>query len=280
LDIWPHLLDSDSAPKDVVIEFMKRWCLDTKPHTVADAAFGSFDLIHEIENWGGYATFSISSNNTSWLWNILSSNLPCGCWRTAQHTNGFIASCSALIDKNGKRVLQHLFSNGFKSVISSEESSSSIVPSVSSSEMPIFTKEALLHTKLSGLKDICKKWHIKQHGNKAEIIENIVQRSNTIHQQFSVLDQLKRSIKSDWFRENAVLHEFYRSHFNLIDLVNKRWGSVEEHHHHQQWKTKMILTILQFAVINLWTYGTKIKWEEWLQFRENAALAFVNYRPK
>ena len=84
---------------------MNRWCLETKPHIIANTAFRSLDLVYEIEKWGKYATFSISSNNTAWLWDILSLNLPCLSWCIAQHSTGIIALCSALMDKNRKRVL-------------------------------------------------------------------------------------------------------------------------------------------------------------------------------
>jgi hypothetical protein len=61
------------------------------------------------------------------------------------------------------------------------------------------------------------------------------------------------------------LHDFYRSWFNLVDLADRKWYSVENHHQQQNWKAKMIHAILRFAVLNAWAYSTTsnfMKWKE------------------
>jgi hypothetical protein len=50
LDIIPHLKYGDNAPTDVVRSFMKNWIADTKPEILADSAFGSIELLKDIEN--------------------------------------------------------------------------------------------------------------------------------------------------------------------------------------------------------------------------------------
>jgi len=63
------------------------------------------------------------------------------------------------------------------------------------------------------------------------------------------------------------MHVFYRDYFNLINLIDRCWYAVEEHHHHQNWKTKVILAILLNATINAWVYTTKSDYLEWPAWR-------------
>jgi hypothetical protein len=57
------------------------------------------------------------------------------------------------------------------------------------SSMPIFTKETLVQMKVDQLKEICRKYNIKQGKNKASLIDNIVARSTTLHQNINELLQ-------------------------------------------------------------------------------------------
>lgn len=97
---------------------MNRWSNidDTpfKPHIVADSAFGSPQLLNEIEQWGGTGTFACSSTHSSWLWELLTKNVPPNHWRASIQDN-LIASAHIIADPNGKFVHQKVISNGFNS---------------------------------------------------------------------------------------------------------------------------------------------------------------------
>ena len=72
-----------------------------KPHSVADSAFGSLQLLNEIEQWGGTGTFACSSTHSSWLWELLTKNVPPIHWHASIQDN-LIASAHTIADPNGK----------------------------------------------------------------------------------------------------------------------------------------------------------------------------------
>ena len=244
ISILPHLTVGDTSPHGVVRTFMKQWLCQNKPHWVADAAFGSEIMLKEVEEWGGSATFSMSISTMNWMWNVLSANSPTGTWRAAMNEKGWIASSHTILDKNNNRVHQQLLSNGFKGVETGTQTTNSS-PIVTSTEfMPIFERETLMKMKIEELKEICKKWNIKIKGNKPNLADNIVTRSLTLNQDFGQLKSLETSLQSHWNKDPALMHDYYKCHFNAVDLVDCKWNQVEEHHQNQHWEAKMILTIL------------------------------------
>jgi len=60
-------------------------------------------------------------------------------------------------------------------------------------------------------------------------VDNIKERSKTVHEKGNQFETLKNS--TDNLADHAQLHEFYWDYFNLVGLVDK-W-----------WQTKMILEI-------------------------------------
>jgi hypothetical protein len=94
VDILPHLEQGDYSPAGAFVAFLSRWSKPTRPHFVADAAFGSLELVKKISEWGGKATLSFNINNNTWLWNCLTFSLPPGHWRAAIHELGCISSCN------------------------------------------------------------------------------------------------------------------------------------------------------------------------------------------
>ena len=78
LDIHPHLRVRDCSSQQIVRLFMQRWLGESKPHWVGDAAFGSTEVLAEIEEeWREIGTFSISNSiSNQYLWEVLSSNIP------------------------------------------------------------------------------------------------------------------------------------------------------------------------------------------------------------
>jgi hypothetical protein len=288
LDIYPHLTQNDAAPQSVVELFATRWKHEEKPHIIGDSAFGSFELLDKLERQGIQATFSMSLNTSTFLWKLLSQNVPPDHWRAAVNEKKWITSSHTIIDKNNARAYQQVLSNGFKSTIATSttitttsnsfNTSTPSIPSTSStlstitlpsstSIMPVFTEAMLQKMKAVQLKEICRKYNIKQGKNKATMIHNIVTRSNTIHTQAHDIESLEKAIASQWLSDPAPLHNFYRSWFNLIDLVDKKWYSVEQHHQIQNWKSKIIQSILRLAVMNAWVFFTQSQFTKWKEFR-------------
>jgi hypothetical protein len=159
LDMFPHLQVGDSSPLENLQLALSRWGNLSKPHIVADAAFGSIDMLTKISEWGGTATFSCSSNNVAWLWELLSYNLPIAHWRGAmQPSTGFIAAIHAASDDNRKITYQQLISNSWNGVLKAVERSED----AEATSMPIFTRDHIKNMTIEELvlfaRNIISKW--------------------------------------------------------------------------------------------------------------------------
>lgn len=55
----------------------------SKPHVVADSAFGSLQMLKDITAAGWTGTLSMPCNEPSYLWNVLNMNVPPNHWRAA-----------------------------------------------------------------------------------------------------------------------------------------------------------------------------------------------------
>lgn len=269
LDLIPHLQVGDSGPLDNLRLAMSRWGNLSKPHMVADAAFGSFDILKEISEWGGMGTFSCSSGNTPWLWEMLSTNLPPHSWRAAINVElGVVASIHTATDDKGKKTHQQLLSTGWDTTLKLPSIEEGVVGTGQPTQMPRFSKEALTKMTVEDLKKICKTYNIRQGKKKEDFVNKIAKRSATFHEHAQLIDILLQSIKMDYLTDPAPLHDFYKEHFNLVDLADRRWYSVEEHHQHHKWQSKVILSMLRTAVMNSWVFATKLEYHVWLSWRE------------
>ena len=79
---------------------------------------------------------------------------------------------------------------------------------------------------------------------------------------------LEHQLFHQFVADPAPLHDFYREYFNLVDLADGHWYSVEEHHSHRRWECKMLLAILRSAVANTWVYAVNSSYESWKDRRK------------
>jgi hypothetical protein len=144
---------------------------------IADATFGSITVMEEIQKLGGTSTLSISNLHSSWLWDVLSHNLPPNHWRAAQNSKNWITTIHTIKDKNRKIVTQQILTNPFQpqrsttsfSSIASEtsanetfENSALTVSSSLTNPIPVFTAETLNNMTISELRNICQQYNILQ----------------------------------------------------------------------------------------------------------------------
>jgi len=50
-------------------------------------------------------------------------------------------------------------------------------------------------------------------------------------------------------------HEYYRSHFNAVDLHDRYWNQIQNPHGVRNWKSKMVEAIIYTAIINAWSFS-------------------------
>jgi hypothetical protein len=213
----------------------------------------------------------------SYLWEVLSAKFPPNTWRTAQNDKGWLVSCSKILDPcSNKPTYQQILSTAFslalqntsQSTLSSSTAEISNTSYISSNRtIPFYQRETLEKMTVAQPRNICIKENIKRGKTKAHLINNIFARSETVHQRYGEMEELKKQIRALSFENPGPPHQLYRAFFNLVDLADRKWYEVEDHHGNHSWKSKMILSILRFAVLNSWIYSTRIQFESWLDWR-------------
>ena len=175
--------------------FIDRWTRPERPHFISDAAFGSEHLLQKVSEFGGTATFSCSVKVLSFLWEILSSNLPPDHWRAAEQAGtGYIASCHALLDPKGGKVYQQIISSAASGATLLQETATSSTSQLSS--MPSFSPTALRALSVEQLREICRTYNIKQGKKKEDFVQTIFARSATVHTQRSAVEKVLEDISA------------------------------------------------------------------------------------
>jgi len=273
LDILPVCRVGDSAPLAAFRKFVDRWAFANQPHWVADAAFGSFDMMDYIEQKGGLATLSMACDNPAFLWNALSFSTPPNTWRCSSREK-LMASSHTCHDSKGKIIYQQVLSNAF-TAIPIPNGNLSTVPApnqpANAESMPIFSRDALNKQTVEKLKAICVKYNIRLGKLKDDYIDRILKRSGVIEKKSDKVELMINQLKNEALPDPAPINMFYHKNFNLVDMANRRWNSVEEHHHNHQWKSKMLFAVLRFALINCWVYQAQYEWKSWKDWRKKVA---------
>jgi hypothetical protein len=96
-------------------------------------------------------------------------------------------------------------------------------------------------------------------------------RVRVVHAEKDELEQVKTYLQQNSFTDPAPLHQLYKSTFNLVDLLDGYWYDVEEHHRNYSWKSKMLLSIMRFFMVNVWAYHLQRDDTEWMDFRKSLA---------
>jgi hypothetical protein len=77
------------------------------------------------------------------------------------------------------------------------------------------------------------------------------------------------------FKGRAEPNMVYKSWFNLVDINNRLYQSVTEHHGWHNWRGKMLSMLLRVAVIDAWVFAVQIKGTPWLKWRKQLALELI-----
>jgi hypothetical protein len=84
---------------------------------MSDSAFGSFEEMLQVIEWGGTWTTAMPINANASLWNLLSYNNADDTWRAAVDEYGRVASSSTMIvEESGKIVHKQVLSCAFNAV--------------------------------------------------------------------------------------------------------------------------------------------------------------------
>ena len=113
-------------------------------------------------------------------------------------------------------------------------------------------------------------------GKKEDLIAKILKRTQVIHGQKSALLKLITWIEKKYYSNSFPIHNFYNSNFNTVDLLDRYWYKVHDSHGIWNWKAKMLHSIINFYIINSWTWFSTENASKWLTFRSNLAIQLIN----
>ena len=121
--------------------------------------------------------------------------------------------------------------------------------------------------KVEELKEICKMYKIRRGKRKNDYVEIILHRAKNQNRDFSVQNKVNHYFKNSQQTDQPEIHNFYKNNFNLIDINDKAWYSVEECHPNHHWECKMLISIMRDVMLNCWTLFCQTKYMKFKAFR-------------
>jgi len=123
---------------------------------------------------------------------------------------------------------------------------------------------------ITQLKRVAKEFKIKAAKKKrAELVEEIKMVNRISNDE---LKKMANSLKSSPSSQTPPHHSKYREQFNSIDLHDKKWYKLQNHHYILQWKPKFIASILQSGIVNAHVVYQHFEKKRFLEFCEQLAL--------
>ena len=276
LNLFPNLnIGFGMTPSSSVLKLLLDFPENLKkPIIVCDVAFGSINLGSKILDWGGDFHFSMSSNHEKNIWSVLSHKLLIDKSRVCKNSNNnFIFSCM-MIESSEKNIsFQNIMSSFF---VSSENPSTefSLIEN-----FPIYSERELKKLKRDDLRNICKDFKIEVPKKlKKNLVSIIYKTSKDFNLKGSRKKELLFNLNENFFSENNLLHNFYRLHFNNVDLADALFYKTEDHHNYTSWRFKLIKGIMRFGIINCWVASLTQKNSRILDFREELALNLIFFQ--
>jgi hypothetical protein len=90
-----------------------RWKFNQKPHIVTDQGFGQFDLINEVQQWGGMMTSAMPAGSSPFLWDVLFYNANPNTFRVANLNEMIVSGHTIIETKNHAIIHQRIASTAF-----------------------------------------------------------------------------------------------------------------------------------------------------------------------
>jgi hypothetical protein len=239
---------------------VQRLNIEVPVHLVADAAFGTESMISWCQAHKVNSTFSISTRESDYVWKLLERNLGQGQWCGCAKGNVLYSVYRATADQDD--AVHHLITTGFSfeipPIIAHTIGSPSQQP-VTPQE-PLVTVDFLMEKKLKELQEMAIKERIRTSGTKRKLAERIISICHPSSSQQNERKALLEKIDQTKFATEPIHHDYYRSNFNCVDLVNRLWYQFCFSFHVYDWRQKMLLSILSTGVINSWVlYNENVK---------------------
>jgi len=232
--------------------------------------------MEELRSIGITGTFSISSQNKPWLWDLLSSGLIEGSWR-AVTINGITAS---VLSSGGTRRSHQLITNLF--VPNPQQIDLNIIPTddITESEeldfedsAPLYSIDYLTTKTVNDLRKICSEYNIRPgKRNKAKLVEHIFTVLQDPKRRATESETMIKELHQTIFLNDPIHHLFYRSHFNSIDIHDRMWYRFCYGYRVFNWRLVYTMNLLKVASINSWVIYNEYERLDQQNYLENVAI--------
>ena len=116
-----------------------------------------------------------------------------------------------------------------------------------------------------------RKYDLKIPKLKKDMVESLYKFSEEKNLFKDKISQLKFILNQDFFISENIYHELYKENFNFVDIIDKYYYKVEDHHHYWNWKFKMVKVILKLCIYNAWVMSSEYFLFDLLEFRDDIA---------
>lgn len=246
-----------------VKRFIEHWSYQTKPHITVDAGVATVELLEYCTNKDVLITMGFNSHYSGEVWRLLKQQISGNSWTAAMNRKGFMASVriftTSPLEKQQVCTYHHLMTNAYRL----PRFNSTIVRAET---MLKYSEDELWRKTVKELKDILERHGLKKSDkNKSELISKIMFTCNKIPQG---VDGLLNQLKKGMFTSHASHHEYYKKNFNGVDLIDKRF--YEQHYPYaiNNWRTKMLLSIMTDVVISSFSASNECRCWDSVLFRK------------
>jgi hypothetical protein len=256
IDFEPCLnLDHAITGEKATLNFLERWSFGSTAHFVIDAGFSSLDLMKQFNDSNALLTMGCNPAHSPY-WNLLTRGQAGGQWNAAYNTD-MHTMMSVKLEKvtnteNNPYNLpttpvqavkcHHLMTNAF---------------SITPIEVPPdkeevkYSQDELKKNQVPALKKILKDAGLRYNKlKKQELITKIMNNCNkTPDGPKAVINALAKNK----FTTVPKHHQFYKENFNSVDLHDSRFYDQNYQYPCNNWRTKMLLSLLTDAMTNVFT---------------------------
>ncbi len=248
LDFEPHVQFPQITPREALRSIVNRWA-HVPVSIVADCGFGGIELLNELRQLGIRATFSLSNNESSYIWEIMKRGIRRGRWNACTSSAGLVLSIFQGPDVIGEE------KGPFQLLGTTHFTTHFVDPYTQRSNIPtsiVFSENFLRGKKIPELKEICRQYHIPSSGNKPTIIGRVMKIVNNYSEHKDNIERLVSHFEQTSFDSPAVQHQFYRKNFNGVDRHDRYFYLCNFKCRAKSWTTKFVLSVFTDIMTNAW----------------------------
>lgn len=100
---------------------------------------------------------------------------------------------------------------------------------------------------------------------------------NNVYTNVSQIEAIELSLTTNSILgSNPLPHELYKRTFNYIDLLDRKWYSVNESHLHNNWRIKMLISVLRIMTYSCYVLDSHKTLERWKVWRIRTAVDLLH----